>query len=199
MSLRSAILAPLLLMAATSIGAAQDQPVDPGAPEEPRWTEFQSAERGFAIAFPGTPKVTNTPVAGQNPLIQHEFQVSVGSDTVYSIVVFEYPAGKAPSPPDNDYYLKVVNAYAKGSDTRLRKKGRATIAEREGYEAMAEDARGKLNHLVDIVPDGDRIYMLATAGPRGHASSDDAVRFRDSFRLLSGGSQTQSAATPPAQ
>lgn len=197
MSIRSATLSLLLLMAAVSVAVAEDPPATPPPPEEPQWTEFQSPERGFAVSFPGTPKVTSAPVEGQNPLLQHDFQVSVGEDTVYTVVVFEYPAGKAPNPPDTDYYVKLVNAYAKGSESRLRKRGPATVAGRPGFEAIADDGKGKLNHLVDVVPVGDRIYMLVTAGPKGHATGDDAERFRDSFRLLE--DPPQSAANPPPQ
>ena len=123
--------------------------------------------------FPGTPKITSAPVEGQNPLLQYDFQVSFGEDTVYSVVVFEYPQGKGPS-PDNDTYVKLVNAYAKGSETRLRKRGAATIAGYSGFEAISDDRKGKLSHLIDVVPSGDRIYMLVTAGPKGHATGDDA-------------------------
>ena len=186
-------------MAAASLAFAEDQPTTTTPPpEEPQWTEFQSLERGFAVSFPGTPKVTSAPVEGQNPLLQHDFQVNVGED-VYTVVVFEYPAGKAPNPPDTDFYVKLVNAYAKGSESRLRKRGPATIAGHSGFEAIADDGKGKLNHLVDVVPAGDRIYMLATAGPKNHATGDDAARFRDSFRLLGEPPPSQSAADPPAQ
>jgi hypothetical protein len=200
MAMRSATLAVLLLIAAAFPASAQNQP-SATAPDDLPWAEFQSPERGFAVSFPGTPKVTSVPVEGQNPLLQFDFQVSVGDNTVYSVVVFEYPEGKAPSRLDNDYYVKLVNAYAKGSEARLRKRGSVTIAGRSGFEAIADDAKGKLNHLVDIVPAGNRIYLLATAGPRNHATGDDAERFRDSFRLLGGEAQpqSQSAATAPAQ
>ena len=197
MSLRGATLG-LLLLAAGSPALAEDQPTAQAAAEEPQWTEFQSTERGFAISFPGTPKATSAPVEGQNPLLQYDFQVSLGEDTVYSVVVFEYPAGKGPS-PDTDAYLKLVNAYAKGSESRLRKRGPATIAGRPGFEAIADDGKSKLSHLIDVVPAGDRIYMLVTAGPKGHATGDDAERFRDSFRVLGDGVDSQSAANPPAQ
>jgi hypothetical protein len=110
MARRSAILAMLLLVAAVSAVSAEDQPITtpatptvPAVPEEPQWTEFQSPERGFAVSFPGAPIVTSVPVEGQNPLLQYDFQVSVGDDTVYSVVVFEYPAGKPPGQLDNDY------------------------------------------------------------------------------------------------
>jgi hypothetical protein len=188
-----------LLMAAAMPAVAEDKPEAQSAPAEPQWTEFQSTERGFSVSFPGTPKTTSAPVEGQNPLLQYDFQVSLGDDTVYSVVVFEYPEGKGPN-PDTDSYLKLVNAYAKGSESRLRKRGPATIDGRSGFEAIADDSKSKLSHLVDVVPAGDRIYMLVTAGPKGHATSDNAVRFRDSFHLLDGdsGSQPAQAASSPA-
>lgn len=199
MAKRSATFAALLLLAAASPTSAQIQsPPAATAPEGLQWAEFQSPERGFAVSFPGTPKMTSVPVEGQNPLLQYDFRVSIGDHTVYSVVVFEYPQGKAPSKLDNDYYVRLVNAYAKGSESRLRKRGAVTVAGRSGFEAIADDGKGKLNHLIDIVPAGDRIYMLATAGPRNHATGDDAERFRDSFRLLANDAQSQSAATAPA-
>lgn len=195
MSIRSITLSLLVLAASISVAFAEDKQA--AAAGEPQWTEFQSSERGFAVTMPGTPKTTSSPVEGQNPLLQDDFQVSVGDDTVYSVVVFEYPAGKGPS-PDNDTYLKLVNAYAKGSDSRLRKRGPATIAGRQGYEAISDDGKSKLSHLIDVIPAGDRIYMLVTAGPRGHATSKEAVRFRDSFRVLDNeeAAPAQSAANP---
>jgi hypothetical protein len=201
MAMRGAMLGVLLLVASVSVASAEDQPPATAAPDVVQWAEFQSPERGFAVSFPGTPKVTTVPVEGQNPLLQYDFQVSVGDDTVYSVVVFEYPDGKGPSRLDNYYYVRLVNAYAKGSESRLRKRGPATVAGRSGFEAIADDGKGKLNHLVDIVPAGNRIYMLATAGPRNHATGDGAERFRDSFRLLGDKAQpqSQSAATAPAQ
>jgi hypothetical protein len=193
MSIRGAMLGVFLLAAGFAPSLAEDQPASP----EPQWTEFKSPERGFAVSFPGQPKTTSAPVEGQNPLIQYDFQVSVGEETVYSVVVFEYPASKGPK-PDNDAYLKLVNAYAKGSESRLRKRGPATIDGRSGFEAIADDGKSKISHLIDVVPAGDRIYMLATAGPKSHATSDEAIRFRDSFRVLDDDEpeESQSAANP---
>jgi hypothetical protein len=197
MSVRSAALG--LLALATVVSGAFAEDAQAPAEGEPQWSEFQSAERGFAISFPGAPKTASTQVEGQNPLLQYDYQVSVGEDTVYSVVVFEYPQGKGPA-PDADTYLKLVNAYAKGSESRLRKRGPATIAGHSGFEAISDDSKTKLSHLIDVVPADDRIYMLVTAGPRGHATSKEAVRFRDSFRVLDGEDasppSSQSAANP---
>jgi hypothetical protein len=197
MSIRNATLSMVVLAALVAPAFAEDQAKDQATASEPQWSEFKSPERDFAVSLPGTPKMTSTPVEGQNPLLQYDFQVNVGDDTVYSVVVFEYPDGKGPK-PDNDAYVKLVNAYAKGSDSRVRKRGAATIAGHSGFEAISDDSKGKLSHLIDVIPAGDRIYMLVTAGGRGHATDDDAVRFRDSFRLLDDESSpaSQSAANP---
>jgi hypothetical protein len=194
MSIARASLAAALLVAGVSLAAAEDTP-PPAAPQEPQWTVFQSATQRFAISFPGAPKVTSAPVEGQNPLVQHDFQASVGEDAVYTVVVFEYPAGKAPSSPDTDYYLKIVNAYAKGSETRLRKRGPATLAGRQGFEAIADDGKNKATHVVNIVPAGDRVYMVVSAGARGRDMSEDAERFRGSFRLLDDQAQSATGST----
>jgi len=189
MPIRRFTLAAFALLVFAAPCVAEDAPDSQDAPPPPKWREFHFSERGFVASFPGVttkPKAESTPVSGQNPLLQHDYQVNVGDDEVYSVVVFEYPEGRAPNPPKPDYFTKVISAYAKGSDTRVRTKGSKTIDGRPGYEAMAEDGRGKLNHLIDLVANGDRIYMVVSAGPKGHAKSDDAEHFRDSFRLLGG-------------
>src|SRR5262249_2699494 len=150
-AMRSAMLAVLLLATGASVAAAEDQPTAtaPAAPRAVQWVEFQSPERGFAVSFPGQPKVTTAPVEGQNPLLQYGFQVSIGDDGVYGVVVFKPPDGRARSRPENDYYFRLVTPYARGSGARPRKRGPATIAGHSGFEAIAEDGKGRLNHLVD--------------------------------------------------
>jgi hypothetical protein len=189
MPIRSFALAAVALLALAAPSLAEDAPETEEAPPPPRWHEFHFPERGFVASFPEVttrPKAVSTPISGQNPLLQHTYEVNVGDDEVYSVVVFEYPEGRAPNPPKPDYFEKVVSAYAKGSGTKVRDKDFKAIDGRPGYEAKAEDGRGKLNHLIDIVANGDRVYMIVSAGPTGHAKSDDAEHFRDSFRLLGG-------------
>jgi hypothetical protein len=194
MSMRSTKIAAALLAAAAiaATGAiAQEQKTEATARQDaPQWSEFQSPERGFAVAFPSAPKAASAAVAGQNPLILYSFETYEGGDTVYRVVVLEYPPGKAPSSPDEALYVKMVSAYAKDSASQVRKRGAKTIAGRPGFEAITDDGKGKVNHLVSIVPAGDRIFMLISTGPRGHATSDGAERFRDSFRVIETSRQT---------
>ena len=201
MSLRRLTRSVYVLIAVATLGTAlatlistgsvyAEDAADAGSvPEDPRWREFHFSDHGFVASFPGIterPKPVSTPVAGQNPLLQHDYKVKTGKDTVYCVVVFEYPEGRAPNPPKQDYFKKVVDAYAKGSDTKVRTKTPIKINGRPGFEAKAEDDRGKLNHLITLVANGDRIYMIISAGPKKHAKSIDALSFRDSFRLLGG-------------
>ncbi|MFD0987029.1 hypothetical protein [Methyloligella solikamskensis] len=153
-----------------------------------RWTEdgwvvFKAPEQLFSVALPGQPKITAKPVAGHTPLIQHDYQVDPGDGTAYHAIVFEYPEGRAPD-ANVDYYRRLVEAYAKGSGSSVSKQGPARIARKHGYEATTIDKSNNLIHLIDLLPSGDRIYMLVTAGPPGHARSDEAMRFRQSFHLI---------------
>ena len=197
MKLRSTLVAAALMGAATATATAQDKKTEDQAQQHaPQWQEFQSPERGFAVAFPSTPQATSAAVAGQNPLVRYSYETYEGGDSVYRVVVLEYPAGRAPNPPDEAFYVRMVSAYAKDSASQVRKRGPATIAGRPGFEAITDDGKGKINHLVSIVPAGDRIYMLISTGPRGHATSDDAERFRDSFRVIDNTSQATGSTSP---
>lgn len=182
MALRSIGIAWMVL-AASAMSALAEDPKTPPPEDEVQWLEFQAPERGFAVSFPSTPHKASEAVAGQNPLIRHSFKAYEGEDTVYSVVVLEYPPGKAPNPPDEAMYVKMVSVYANKSSSKVRKRRAKSVAGQDGFEAITDERKAKLNHLVNIVPAGDRIYMLVSAGPGGHATSDEAERFRDSFRL----------------
>lgn len=195
--MKFAKLVTLIAMAALlpwQTALAEDAPAQTG--QTASWTDYEAPERGFAIAFPAPPESSSAAVSGMNPLVQYSFKANEGGDTTYTVVVLEYPKDKAPKPPYDDLYARMVGAYAKESQSAIRKKGPATIANHDGFEAVTDDGKEKVNHLVDIVGADGRIYMLISAGPKGHASSDNAERFRDSFRLT--GETSQSASTPAA-
>ena len=102
--------------------------------------------------------------------------MSVGDDTVYSVVVFEYPAGKGPS-PDARRLRQAGERLRQGQRVPLAQEGAGDHRRPPGFEAIADDSKGKLSHLIDVVPAGDRIYMLVTAGaqePRHRATTPSA-------------------------
>src|SRR3974390_1598186 len=113
MLMRSTMIAGALLaaaaIAATGVVAQAQKAEAPAQQEAPQWPEFQWPERGFAVSFPSTPQMTSVAVAGQNPLVRYSFEAYEGDDTVYRVVVLEYPAGKAPNPPSEAFYVKMVS------------------------------------------------------------------------------------------
>ena len=149
MQLRSASLASLMLAASvrsrpprTSLPEPHPlcQPAGGAAMER----VHSPPEHGFAVSFPGTPKVTTAPVEGQNPLLQHDFQVSLGEDTVYSVVVFEYPQGKAPKPPTPTITSSSSTPTPKAARRGSGARGPATVDGRAGFEGIADDGKNKL-------------------------------------------------------
>jgi hypothetical protein len=158
-----------------------------------QWVEYRSPDRGFVVSFPGSPETTSAPVTGLNPLTRYSFRANQDADTAYSVVVLEYPSGKGPKPPSDDFFAELAAAYARDSESRIRKKGSKTIADRQGYEVILDDkTKGKFSHLFDIIPDGDRLFLVISVGPKSHATGDGAEQFRDSFRLLSNQDHTGS-------
>jgi hypothetical protein len=188
------LLAALSALVLAGSAVAQDRRPEP----EPVWTEYKSLERGFSVAFPTAPEMSVGSVAGLNPLTRYGFRANDGDERVYTVVVLEYPTGKAPKSPGGGLFSQMVDAYARDSESRVQKKGPKEIGEREGYEAIAADAKGRLSHLVGLVSNGDRIYMLLSAGPQGHATSASAQRFRDSFRILGAEPESDRVHATPA-
>lgn len=151
------------------------------AQAQSQWREFRSPQDGFSIEYPGTPKVTSRRIENSEA-VQSDFLLDLGS-VAYEVSVIQLPAGAGPKSPDEAYFTRLVNAYAQGSGSKVRSSKMITIAGHAGMEAMSDDG-ANLYHLTDITAVGDRIYVIVSAGPKGHQESDDAKRFRDSFKLI---------------
>jgi hypothetical protein len=153
--------------------AAPPRPVEPAALPQKQWTEIDAPERGFAILMP---TIEEAQIEGKTPLVKYDYKLGLGDEVAYNVVVLEFLGGKAPKGSPK-YYL--LTGYANGSGAQLDRKGPVKIAGRDGYEATMQD--GTTVHLVEVVA---RVYMLITAGPTEHVRSDDAKRFRGSFRIV---------------
>ncbi len=153
-------------------------------PSTQDWSEFKYPELGFAVRFPITPKPEQQ-VMGEpdNKYTQYMYVADQGS-RAYMLCVFEYKPGVVPSAPDEEYFTRLINAYADGSKTTLRKKYPKTIAGRSGFEAITDSEDGSQTHLLGVIAVGNRLYLAVSMGPSGHETSTEAARFRDSFRLL---------------
>lgn len=167
-----AALAIVCIAACSGLAAAQEQ-----------WSQYRYPDQGFAVQFPGVPKLTSTPLAGPTPATHHLYQAQAAGKA-YSISAIAFANGRGPANADLAYLDRLVASYAVGSKTTLRSQNPTTLAGRPALEAVTEDAALDRYHLLDVLAAGARVYLVISEGPKGHETSSDAKRFRDSFTLI---------------
>ena len=149
-----------------------------------QWSPLRSPEHGFAADFPGTATLTTSGTPGKDKMVQYEFQFAIGTDNAYEVAVLEFGTGYTAPAATADVYDKLVEGYAKGSGSTLRTQQPRTIAGHPGVEAISDDDQNNMHHLIDLVIADGKVYIVVSAGPKGHETSADAIRFRDSFVLI---------------
>ncbi len=165
------LLATALFFAACSVAAAQ-----------PKWTEYRYAEQAFAVQFPGAPRVKSKTLEAKTPVTHFE-ALFADARNVYDVSVMAF-AGPGPSNPGPAYLSRVIATYAKGSGSTVRTQNPATVAGQPGMTAVADDEANNRYHAVDAFVRGARIYLIVSVGPKGHETSAEAKRFRQSFKLI---------------
>jgi hypothetical protein len=148
-----------------------------------QWSPFSSPEHGFRADFPAAPTLTTTGTPGKDKMVQYEFQTALGTDYAYEVAVLEFGAGYTAPSATEEIYRKLVEGYANGSNSTLRFQHSRTIAGQPGIEAISDDDKNDMHHLIDIVIANGRVYIVVSAGPKGHEASPAAFRFRDSFSV----------------
>ncbi|MGE5538276.1 MAG: hypothetical protein ACM30I_06645 [Gemmatimonas sp.] len=147
------------------------------------WSELWVPEPGFVVEFPAQPTFATRPVPWNSEGRQQYWALERGG-RMFVVSVVEMPPTTTPPVPTIDYYGRVIERYAAGSHAMLREDYPATVAGLPGFEALLDDWNDNVHHLLDVVQVGNRLYMIGSAGPKGHEAGPDAIRFRDSFRLL---------------
>jgi hypothetical protein len=145
-----------------------------GATAQERWIEFSSPRYGFAALFPKAPTES---LDGTT----RKFLAAVGN-SAYLVSVTDLPAA---TKADDAFYWDVVQGYAKGGKLTLRMHRPVTFVHNAGVEVIADREDNNVHSLAYIFPVGKRLYQVMSAGPKGHETTADAHRFRDSFRLQS--------------
>ncbi|MDE2229334.1 MAG: hypothetical protein KGL11_09885 [Alphaproteobacteria bacterium] len=170
------VLVALLVLPASWTGTA-------AAPRH--WQEVRSTADRFTVQFPGRPELATGAVSGKAGAVQRRWRFTIGANESYQVVVVSYPPGSLPAAPDMTFYGRLVGAYAHGSQSRVRAQHATTIGGHPGAEAILDDAAGADFHqLLLIVVAGHRLYTVVSAGSGRHEASADALKFRNSFRLL---------------
>jgi hypothetical protein len=152
------------------------------AAAQEKWIDYREPAQGFAVQFPGPPKVTRTDVRGKFPLTHFQYEF-VTANRVYNISVMAFTKD-APDTSGIAFLSGLIANYAKGTKTALRTQNTAAIAGHPALEAVTEDAANDRYHLVDIFAVAPRVYLIVSEGPKGHETSTEAKRFRNSFKLI---------------
>jgi hypothetical protein len=141
------------------------------------WTEYRSADGGFTVVMPGTPKVQS-----------HDEKTPQGKITINAAVVERpnaaFVAAWADLPPkiplDLDQRLDAVAARYKGEITKKRE---IEVAGQPGLAFVMDTKKPAGQAVGRIFQVKDRIYQLLVVGSRVEGSSE-AERFFDTFKLI---------------
>jgi hypothetical protein len=141
------------------------------------WREIQSHEDRFAVGFPGTPKAERQTFKTYEG---HLWKLDLGK-TFYEATVYIY---QHPINTGGDFYTRLVDAYAKGSNTMVRAHYSTTMAGYHGMEAVTDDGKG-LRTVFDFIAIGNRLYALGSGSTDPDWDISEAKHFRESFRFIS--------------
>jgi hypothetical protein len=146
------------------------------------WQEVQSTAAGFAVLFPGKPKLVLTPVANAHGAVEHSWRLDISDHETYELAVTIYPGATFP-PPTIAFYDRLLDGYAANSQTHLRTRRMIAVDGHPAVEAFF-DGDHDFHHLIDILVVGDRLYIVASGGSGAYERNADALKFHRSFRLL---------------
>jgi hypothetical protein len=142
------------------------------ATAQERWIEFSSPRYGFAVLFPKTPTESLDSTT-------YKF-LATARNSAYIVSITDLSAALN---ADDELFAALVQAYSAAGQLTIRTQRRLTFANNASVELIADHKDKDIHHLAYLFPVGKRLYQVISAGPKGHETSADAYRFRDSFRL----------------
>lgn len=156
------ILILLLMMLLCGSVIAQTQPT-PTKDDAGKWNEFNSAEGGFTVSFPGTPKadVTDLP-SNAGPLKTHFFTVQA-DDMLFYISYAD--VGTSPkTDQERDMALNQIRDHAVGRH-RLLSENTITFDGVVGRELLIHRENGLIMRGRYFYAKGRLYYVIITASP----------------------------------
>lgn len=145
-----------------------------------QWREFRAESDGFTILLPATPTVSARRI-GKTEATQTMFLIE-RERYAYLVSVIQMAKGSGPKKLDHAYFQGLMKNYAEGSKTAMRSTRMTTLAGQPAMEGITDAPEAA--HLVNLTAAGDRVFMVVYVAPKGEETGADAVRFRDSFKLL---------------
>ena len=145
------------------------------------WRDYRSDEMGFVVQLPDDPTITQQPIDTTPVGTETQFLIDQGN-TVYLILVSEYPAASLPSAPNADYFTTLLDAFVHAAGGTARSQTGMSIGPYQGSEAIVD--HGVDVYVVRFFVVGNRLYQVLLGVPEGQESGAEAKRYFDSFRLI---------------
>jgi hypothetical protein len=142
------------------------------ATAQEKWIEFSSPRYGFAVLFPKTPTVSLDATTYK--------LLATAESSAYIVSITDLSTALN---ADDELFSAIVQAYSAAGQLTVRTQRRLTFANNAAVELIADHKDKDIHHLAYIFPVGKRLFQVISAGPKGHESSAEAYRFRDSFQL----------------
>jgi hypothetical protein len=167
----------IFAIAVVSVGA-----VTVPADDTPSWKEFASKEGGFTVLMPGTPNpytLDTDSDFGKGML--HMNTVQAGK-TMYGANYCDFPAGIKAVPLKQVYDSSRDGAVA-NMEGKLASEKDIKLGDHPGREIRIDVAGGKRLFRVRVCLVDQRLYQVVVMGSKEAATSKEADKFLDSFKL----------------
>ena len=152
------------------------------ADHQPKWKEFASKEGGFKVVMPGTPKQEEFDTEsdfGKGVLHMNRAQAD---KTIYAANYCDFPTEIKMAPIKKVYDSSRDGAVA-NLEGKLVSEKEIKLGKHPGREIQIEVAGGKQLFRARVFLVEQRLFQVVVMGTKKAATSRDADRFLDSFKL----------------
>jgi hypothetical protein len=163
----------VLAITATSITAA-----DP-----PAWKEFVSKEGKFKVLMPGTPKESEAETESDFGKGVLHMNSLAASGMMFAANYSDFPTEVKKVPLKQIYDSSRDGAVA-NMEGKLAKEKDIKLGDHPGREVLIDVAGGKRLFRARVYLVGQRLYQVVVFGTKEAATSKDADKFLDSFKLM---------------
>jgi len=170
---RRPLLAALVLTVALAAGAAAQA-----------WKKYTSAESGFSVTVPGTPKYEKRTTNSQaGALVLHNYSVARENDTIaYLVNRTDYPAAISDANSPERLLDLARDGQINSLQAKIRSEKRLKVSGYPARELIFDSARGLTGHA-RLVLAKNRLYQVLGLATQGKARGAQLGRFVTSFAL----------------
>jgi hypothetical protein len=147
-----------------------------------KFETFTSKDLGFSILMPGMPKEQTLKIKSDRGDLENK-QFMVASDTgAWIVSVIDYPADTPADLAD-----RLLDGAVKGAMNNLKGKtlseGKIMLDKKHAGRQFQVEAPKIGVHRAHVFLVGNRLYQIVVRGPKELATSAEATRYLESFKL----------------